>query len=33
LIHPPKADEEEEEQIRPHMIRMARVGDEVEDVE
>jgi NitT/TauT family transport system ATP-binding protein len=33
LIHPPKADEEEEEQIRPHMIRMARVDDEVEDVE
>jgi NitT/TauT family transport system ATP-binding protein len=32
LIHPPKV-EDEEDQIRPHMIRMARVDDEVEDVE
>ncbi len=33
LIHPPKAADDEEEQIKPHMIRMARVGDDVEDVE
>jgi NitT/TauT family transport system ATP-binding protein len=33
LIHPPQTEGDEEEQIRPHMIRMAHVGDDVEDVE
>ncbi|MDB6062377.1 MAG: transporter related [Verrucomicrobiaceae bacterium] len=33
LIHPPKVEDDDEAQIRPHMIRMARVGDDVEDVE
>ncbi|HET8710976.1 MAG TPA: ABC transporter ATP-binding protein [Spongiibacteraceae bacterium] len=33
LIHPPLPEEDESEKITPNMIRMVRVGDDVEEVE
>lgn len=33
LIHPPAVEEDESDKVRPNMIRMVRVGDDVEEIE